>query len=163
MKMTQHSITAQTVDGDTLVFGSGQGLFVLVTDSETKNVTSGDATVQASTGDISSNNFTFGNGDDDYVQIGDATVTATTTDLSGTATASLSIGAINDNNIAFGNGNGDHVAEVFTDTVTATGSTSFVFVEPMAPSISGDMISFGNGNADYVELGGTGHGVTKWG
>jgi hypothetical protein len=129
--MAHPPITATTVTGQNIDFGDGQGLFVFTTDSQTDNVTSGPATATSTAGEISGNTFTFGRGHNDYVQVGNATVTATT-DSSDTATATLNIGnlvagtfgTIVGDQIGFGNGNGDHVAVLLNDAVTATGSAS---------------------------------------
>ena len=163
--MAHPSITATTVTGQTVSFGDGQGLFVLTTDSQTDNATSGPATATSTYGQISGDMFTFGGGNDDYVQVGNATVTATT-DSSDTAIATLTIGDVSappdayfgntiaGDQIGFGNGNADHVALLFNDTVTATGSLSSFTAIELSLSIANDKISFGSGNGDYVELGG---------
>jgi hypothetical protein len=158
--MAHPSITATSVTGQNIPdFGDGQGLFVLTTDSETDNVTAGDANETATSGPISSNAFTFGDGNNDYVQIGNASVTATTTDPLGTATANLSVGvlasgSIFDNTIDFGKGNGDHVAVMFNDTITANSPNITNANISINPAIIDNNIGLGDGNNDYVELGG---------
>jgi hypothetical protein len=160
--MAHLPITGPNVTGQDIPdFGDGQGLFVLTTDSQTDNVTSGNAIVTSAAGDISGNTFTFGVGNNDYVQVGNATVTATTTDPSGAAGATLTIGdlfsasTIAGDTINFGDGNSDHVAVLFNDTVTATsGPSANIQLNMFALNIANDHISFGNGNGDYVELAG---------
>jgi hypothetical protein len=102
----------------------------------------------AISGDISNNTFTFGDGNTDYVQIGNATATSTG------GFAFVLIGNIINDTIAFGNGNGDHVAISFNDTVTATGPTNPEAGDFAGGVIDNDNLSFGNGNGDYVKVGG---------